>query len=456
MSKLLDASAVQESRVELIALPEETEARAEKEEKAPKKRGAFALLPGFFLYLVLLGGALLFTQALISPLSSILYVFMLLFPFCSLGYALLCCAYLRVTIAGTGYEVQKDVPTDFGMKIANESFLPLPYMEADLTVPDEKRVRCTEKRVKMSLMPFGFYNMAESLVFCYRGEYEIGITNAYVYDLFRMFRIRRRFDRFTRILILPRRLRAQNVRTESVSDVNTEVTRNIFGTDRAEVNDIRTYVFGDHMKNIHWKLSTKSEELMVKDYSMNSGKTVYLFLDFAAIHLGPYEANAEYVYTDDVNEWVADGIAETALALAERILSAGYRCEAAWYDRRGEGGIAHYLLESKEQTELLLHPLATAEIVTPSHNVVRLGGLVQDAAASSVLFITGNLGRAQCKELAQFTSASNVSTLTAVYQSPAERIENEEMRTKFETTLKGNRTFLESRGIAVLTPDAIL
>ena len=36
------------------------------------------------------------------------------------------------------------------------------------------------------------------------------------------------------------------------------------GNDHSEVSDIRTYRIGDRPKDIHWKLSARNRELMVK------------------------------------------------------------------------------------------------------------------------------------------------------------------------------------------------
>ena len=51
------------------------------------------------------------------------------------------------------------------------------------------------------------------------------------------------------------------------------------GSDSQEIFDTRAYQRGDAMKNIHWKLSAKAEELMVKEFSMPMDLRVPVFLD---------------------------------------------------------------------------------------------------------------------------------------------------------------------------------
>lgn len=50
------------------------------------------------------------------------------------------------------------------------------------------------------------------------------------------------------------------------------------GTNPAEVFQIRAYVPGDRLQNIHWKLSAKSEELMVREHSLPKGCPIVLLL----------------------------------------------------------------------------------------------------------------------------------------------------------------------------------
>lgn len=61
--------------------------------------------------------------------------------------------------------------------------------------------------------------------------------------------------------------------TEEEQDVlaeeNQEITIDAYGEDSSEVKGIREYRQGDPLKNIHWKLSSKQRQLMVKEYSQD-------------------------------------------------------------------------------------------------------------------------------------------------------------------------------------------
>ena len=65
------------------------------------------------------------------------------------------------------------------------------------------------------------------------------------------------------------------------------------GSDFSEVSDIREYIPGDRIRDIHWKISARCNELMVKERVATAGSEMVLFLDFvkneeAAQHILTY------------------------------------------------------------------------------------------------------------------------------------------------------------------------
>jgi len=369
--------------------------KKDKKFSPPKKRKKFALTNGFNIYIVVLAGALVFTQALRSPLSSLMLVFVMILPVIGFLYMLTALAALKVFVKDSSIETVKNVPVDYNIKIINDAILPYPFIEADLIMPNEDIVRCVEKRVGLSLAPFGFYKIAEKPVFKYRGSYQIGVRKLYISDMFRMFRITLKIDVYTSVFVAPRRFTLEAKAGTSASDVNTDSTKNIIGVDRSELNEIRTYLTGDHMKNIHWKLSSKTQELMVKEFAMNSGKTIYIFVDMAA----NYDIN-DKTYSDDINEFVADGVIETALAAALRELQEGNGCTIIWYDERIESGAQICKLQTANDLDRVFKMFATAELCRADKKVTRLAALATETQAVTMIFVTGMIDQQVISDLA--------------------------------------------------------
>ena len=69
------------------------------------------------------------------------------------------------------------------------------------------------------------------------------------------------------------------------------------GTDYSEISDIRTYRTGDRPKDIHWKLSARQREPMVKERVSLSGSEHILLLD-----LPNKKSNAEKLLTEGYHQ----------------------------------------------------------------------------------------------------------------------------------------------------------
>lgn len=117
------------------------------------------------------------------------------------------------------------------------------------------------------------------------GFVELRLKRLWVWDPMRLFRMRVRLDRekqAVRIPVFPPRnvLRVETAQGETVQTFGTDQTPlPMVGNDVREVQQYREYQAGDSMRSIHWKLSAKSDELWVKEYSKADEHRVGLFLD---------------------------------------------------------------------------------------------------------------------------------------------------------------------------------
>ena len=179
--------------------------------------------------------ALLFTQALRSTLSSVLFLFSMLFPVLLLLYALTCYLFLSESNTVEAETIQKEIPLEYEILIANNGFLPYPFIDADIRYPASDGVRCETRRVSCSLAPQGTFRISDRAVFHYRGSYEIGISDLYVYDPLHIFRIRMRRDNLRPVFVMPRRPIIVTDGEGAASEVNTTEVRNLRGTDRTEL-----------------------------------------------------------------------------------------------------------------------------------------------------------------------------------------------------------------------------
>jgi len=411
-------------------------AKKNKIKKEPENRSF--LTKNFAIYIGLLVFGILFTQALRSVISAIVFVFILVLPIISLVYALIGRAKIFTRVEASCGETYKFEPVTFDVTIDNGAIFPYPFVEADFVIPDENAVRCSKKRVQFALLPNSFCKVTEEVRFPYRGNYEIGVSDVYIYDLFKMFRFTVHEDLFWDIFVMPRRLTLSDKNEHAASDVNTESSKNIRGVDRSDVNEVKPYQFGDQQKNIHWKLSSKTEELMVKHYAMNSGKTVYIFVDLARHFKNIYEGTP--YYDDDINEYCADGVIEIALALASRELRAGNNCNMIWYDHRNPSGNQICALQAPEDLDYIFKAFATAPLCAKDDDVVNLTALIGETQGITTMFVTGcvdtDLVRSMNAMTKLFGGLSAQETIDVYYFNPEAKIIDEKERAKYTNTVK--------------------
>lgn len=112
------------------------------------------------------------------------------------------------------------------------------------------------------------------------GEVEIRTSEVFCYDVFRLFRIRKTFADTQKMMICPQLfpislLLSQRPKSRETGDIYDE---NVSGNDAAEIFDLRSYQEGDSIRSVHWKLSSKLDRLLVREFSRPSSfDTIVLF-----------------------------------------------------------------------------------------------------------------------------------------------------------------------------------
>lgn len=114
------------------------------------------------------------------------------------------------------------------------------------------------------------------------GYYEISLKKVRIYDWFGMFGWSKKVRERATVVVLPE-VYPTNIRvTEGVrnfvgdADVYDTVKS---GDDAGEILKLRPFRDGDKIRNIHWKLSAKADELIVRENSMPKACSTVLMLD---------------------------------------------------------------------------------------------------------------------------------------------------------------------------------
>lgn len=91
------------------------------------------------------------------------------------------------------------------------------------------------------------------------------------------------------------------------------------GQDVSEIFALRNYVQGDAIRRIHWKLSSKLDKTLVRDFSLPLNYSLFLL---AELHFD--------------SEETADAVLELFFSLSRTLLESGINHNLAWYDEGEE------------------------------------------------------------------------------------------------------------------------
>lgn len=103
------------------------------------------------------------------------------------------------------------------------------------------------------------------------------------------------------------------------------------GNDPSEIFALRDYVMGDSLKQIHWKLSAKRNQMIVREASMPIEKSLLIFWDKNLGVCTPEET---------------DAIAECAASVGQNIISQGISFVLGWTDGETD---AYEVIDQEEQ-----------------------------------------------------------------------------------------------------------
>ncbi len=248
-----------------------------------RRKSAPALLPrpGVILYGFLFLFALVFTQLLRNTASAVFFWFLVIVPFLSFLLLMVGKACIQVYVSSAVNCCEKLTPVEYEIRLINTGPIPLPFVEAMIHLPRVDGVRSLHQKLVLSLIPFGMHVIKDTVRFRYRGLYEIGVGEIYLYDYLRLFRLRIDMGNYSNVTVLPRRLLLDTSVKTATSDIPSSFARMQYTMEQSEQASIRNYRLGDTMKSIHWKLSSKAEDLQVRDFNTNDDQHVYIFVDFA-------------------------------------------------------------------------------------------------------------------------------------------------------------------------------
>ena len=193
--------------------------------------------------------------------------------------------------------------------VRHASLLPVSAIRVRLSVPSGY---AADQEVNIATPPFVARRFKQVIPCPHRGVYEAGVTQISVSDVFGLVRLSRRPNlKLVRMEVLPKVVSVPPMLLKNV-DMGPEF-HSTATEDTASPSDVRAWQDGDGLKKIHWKLSLRKRELMVRTYEESARPDTLVIPDLQ-------QATA----LRDQQLTVEDCICEAALSAAKAQLEAGY------------------------------------------------------------------------------------------------------------------------------------
>lgn len=230
---------------------------------------------------------------------------------------------VRICLIAPGV-AQKRIP--FTLALQMESVLP--FSKTVMWLRLTNAVTGETQRKRVSFRGTGQWTLESA----YCGCIECSAENAWCYDVFGILPVRIPCKAKKRILVMPDTfpVEPETVLSRSDHDDCAEYAPDKKGPDRTETLQIRDYVPGDPLRQIHWKLSGKLDKLIVRDPALPVDRELMVFLE-----------QSDEGRTPDR----ADALVEAVVSVCQALNEAGQPFRLAW----NQDVIVSYDVTNEEQ-----------------------------------------------------------------------------------------------------------
>ncbi len=213
----------------------------------------------------------------------------------------------------TPMKANKGQEAVLSIQIHNDKPFIFPYIKLFYNTPTSLLMNA-EKEDVLSILPFRHGEIREEFVCSLRGQYALGIDRIEVGDIFGLFTFsmnlsRKPYYKPLLLTVYPRVLKLSHLPLPEIQQEGAAIHQLLKTEEAATLSEIREYRYGDPLKRIHWKLSSKLQKIQVMNYEMTTQPHTLLFIE-AAPSAAPGIAKYQ----------VEDQIVEVAAAIIHYIL----------------------------------------------------------------------------------------------------------------------------------------
>lgn len=187
--------------------------------------------------------------------------------------------------------------------VRNSGKITIPYLEIENSISRELTGEEPPK-IMTTLNPKDFFTYNEELILKRRGYYPLGEIQLVIKDVFGFYSIKKKVTSETALLVYPMPTELNSFRITSIEQLGDMLIDDKAFQDKTRVSSIRDFREGDSVKWIHWKLSAKLDELIIKEFDNSADTHVVVFVD-----------NYQGLYKNDLDRRLEDKVADVGISV---------------------------------------------------------------------------------------------------------------------------------------------
>ena len=281
------------------------------------------------LYILLIAGAAVFYLLYSDNLSFVTLIMLIVFPAILFILLLITSIGISAEFEDEHIIAEKGRPFSMNVKVRNRTFLPISNVRIYVRYSNRFDGKIYKRIVNIPASSKSCETVSFNMNYAHCGVVDIEIKKVVIFDLIKLFRIPKRILKTAYATVLPE---AVPVTAEVTSCADTDMDADTFYSDRpgddpSEVFDLREYYDGDNLNRVHWKLSSRNDELIIREFSKPYTSTILILPEISDCHseneadavLGIMNSIAVYLVEQGIELTVGRVLPQAGGAVFEKI-----------------------------------------------------------------------------------------------------------------------------------------
>lgn len=344
-----------------------------------------------------------------DPLSFILFLLILALPIMLLILAIAMRLGIRINVETGSGVCTCDQKAKIGVVISNYSILPVSQIKVFARYKNRFFKQYDNSEFNFFAPPLSKNRYEIEIESRHAGKIDVLFKKARVMDYFGVFSIPIRIKKEVSVSFLPKihAVEPSLSKNNHLASESNLYSKHKPGDDPSEVFAIRDYVDGDKLSRVHWKLTSKQDKYMVKDYSLLINEAVMIL--------------PELVFGEgkQVNLDLIDGVLEVAFSLSHVFTERSTLHCVGYYNMQAQKVLTHKITDLDELYSAFGEIFNASGYYSTPHLALIDAQLLQNM--SHVIYVSSDITQERCQQIAADKIPAVIYTIINVIPDDAKQ-----------------------------------